>query len=115
MDVLHAPEDLIDEELNMVVAETLSFDNLVEVGAHQRGHEVDIGEAVHRFGRGEDVQQPNDVLVIHVLEHPQLSVRPFGVDGGLERPGQLLDGHLGEGTIPLTVGRVIGTANLIKK
>ena len=30
--------------------------------------------------------------MIHVLEHPQFPVGPLGVDGGLERPGQLLDG-----------------------
>ena len=30
----------------------------------------------------------------HVLEHPELPVGPLGVDGRLEGPGQLLDGHL---------------------
>lgn len=32
--------------------------------------------------------------MFHVLQQPQLSVRPLGVDDGLEGPRQLLDGDL---------------------
>jgi hypothetical protein len=32
--------------------------------------------------------------MVHVLEHAQLPVCSLGVDGALEGPGQLLDGHL---------------------
>jgi len=35
-----------------------------------------------------------DVLVLHVLQQPQLPVGPAAVDQGLERPGQLLHRHL---------------------
>ncbi len=34
------------------------------------------------------------ILVFHVFKEPQFSVRALGVDDGLERPGQLLDGDL---------------------
>ena len=33
------------------------------------------------------------VFMVHVLEHSEFPVSSFGVDGGLEGPGQLLDGH----------------------
>ena len=36
--VLHATDDLVDEELNMVVGKLLRLDDVVQVGAHQVGH-----------------------------------------------------------------------------
>ena len=48
--------------------------------------------------------------MVHVLQHPQLPVGPLGVDGTLEGPGQLLDGHLVERA--LVEEGVIGTADL---
>ena len=59
VDVLHAPEDLVDEKLDVVVRESLSLNDGVEVGAHQGSHQVQIGERVDRRRRREHVQQTN--------------------------------------------------------
>ena len=40
VDVLHAPEDLVDEELDVVVRQLLRFDDVVEVGSHEVGHHI---------------------------------------------------------------------------
>jgi len=37
---LESTENLVDEKLNVVVTQTLSFDNVVKVGAHQVRHHV---------------------------------------------------------------------------
>ena len=50
--------------------------------------------------------------MVHVLEHSQLSVGPLGVDGRLEGPGELLDGHLAEGAVLLPQLGVGGRADL---
>ena len=53
------------------------------------------------------------VFVGHVFEHSEFPVGPFGVNGGLERPGQLLDGHShGTRAVGQQVLAVGGTANL---
>ena len=40
VDVFHSPEYLIDEKLYVVVAKPLSLDDDVEVGSHQRSHQI---------------------------------------------------------------------------
>ena len=44
VDVLHASEDLVDEELDVIVAQLLRFHNVVQVRSHQMGDEVDVRE-----------------------------------------------------------------------
>ena len=61
VDVLHAPEDLVDEELDVVVRQLLRFDDVVEVGAHEVGHEVEIAELGQSRGGGEHVLQSDDL------------------------------------------------------
>ena len=50
--------------------------------------------------------------MVHVLEHSEFPVGPLGVDGGLEGPGQLLDGHLGEGAVLQSAFRIRRRADL---
>ena len=50
--------------------------------------------------------------MVHMLEHPQFPVRPLSVDGGLEGPGQLLDGDLQAGSVLLHCLGVGGAADL---
>ena len=61
VDVLHAPENLVDEELDVVVGELLRLDDVVEVGAHEVRDEVEVVE-LGKIRRGsEDVLQPDDL------------------------------------------------------
>ncbi|TNN34740.1 hypothetical protein EYF80_055097 [Liparis tanakae] len=43
---LQAPEDLVDQELDVVVRQLLALHDVVEVGAHQVGHQVPVGQEV---------------------------------------------------------------------
>ena len=61
VNVLHAPEDLVDEELDVVVAQLLRLHDVVEVGAHQVRHQVHVGELAQVLGRGEHVEQADDL------------------------------------------------------
>ena len=45
------------------------------------------------------------IFMMHVLQHAKLPVRSFGMNGGLERSGQLLNGHLSIGR--LVLGRAV--------
>lgn len=112
VDVFHASEDLIDQKLDVVVGQSLSLDNVVQVGPHQVGDQVHVDKLVQGFAGRKDIQQANDVFMVHVLEHSQLSVRPLGVDGRLEGPGQLLDGHFQAGSVSELRHGVGGTADL---
>ena len=38
MSILHAADDLVDEELDVVVGKLLSLDDVVQVSSHQVGH-----------------------------------------------------------------------------
>lgn len=95
VDVLQAAQHLIDEELHVVVGQSLCANDVVQVGAHQMGHQVDLLKSFERFAVVESVQQADDVLVVHVLQQPQFAERSLGMGGRLEGPVQLLDGHLG--------------------
>lgn len=45
-------------------------------------------------GDGDEFRESHKNTIILYLQHPQLSVGPFGVHSWLKRPCQLLDGHL---------------------
>ena len=51
VDVLHASENLVDEELDMVVGQLLRFDDVIEVCAHEVSDEVEIAELGQGRGR----------------------------------------------------------------
>ena len=40
MDVLHPPDNLVDQELDVVIRELLGPDDVVEVSPHQVSHHV---------------------------------------------------------------------------
>ena len=86
MDVLHAAEDLVDQELDVVVRQLLSLDNVVQVGPHQRADQVHVSEVVQRRAGGEHVQKVDDLKIenknIVGIKYrrigSQLDVRPRG-------------------------------------
>ena len=63
IEVLHAAEDLVDQELDVVVRQFLSLDNVVQVGPHQRADQVHVSEVVQRRAGGEHVQQVDDLKI----------------------------------------------------
>ena len=68
VDVLHAPEDLVDEELDVVVGELLRLDDVVEVRAHEVGDEVEVAELGQSRRGSEDVLQPDDLKTRYIIE-----------------------------------------------
>lgn len=61
MDVLKPAEDLVGEVADMVVAEVLRLEELVQVRLHQRLHNVDGLELFHGR-RPQDVQYRYDLV-----------------------------------------------------
>ena len=59
MNILHPPDNLVDQELDVVIGELLGLDDVVEVCPHEVGHHVHIRELVKRALGREAVQQPN--------------------------------------------------------
>ena len=50
--------------------------------------------------------------MVHVFQHPQLSVGSLGVNGGLERSGDLLDGNTQVPAVSTPFGGVIRRTDL---
>ena len=50
--------------------------------------------------------------MVHVFQHPQFSVGSLGVNGRLERSGDLLDGNTQVPTVSTPFGAVIGGTDL---
>ena len=50
--------------------------------------------------------------MVHVLQHPQFSVGSLGVNGRLERSGDLLDGDTEVSTVSTPFGGVISRTDL---
>ena len=61
MDVLETAQHLVNEKANMIVAKTLTLDNLVEIGAHQLIDEIHLGEGVQRRRWCKHIQQTDDL------------------------------------------------------
>ena len=59
MNIFHPPDNLVDQELDVVIGELLGLDDVVEVCPHEVGHHVHIRELIQRALGGEAVQQPN--------------------------------------------------------
>ena len=78
--ILHAADDLVDEELDVVVGKLLRLDDVVQVSTHQVGHldtvdwvrkkghfyHVDISKLVKRVLRCEAVEKSNDLKVAYI-------------------------------------------------
>lgn len=61
MNILHSPEDLVDEKLDVVVAKLLGFDDVVQVRAHEVSHQVDVRELAQVLGGAEHIQKANNL------------------------------------------------------
>lgn len=48
---LQPTQQLVDKELNMLIAQCLTFDDVIQVGAHQGRHEVPAGSGVRAESR----------------------------------------------------------------
>ena len=77
VDVLHAPENLVDEELDVVVGELLRLDDVVEVGAHEVRDKVEIAELGQRCRGSEDVLQPDDLKSKFPLKLNQVPINDW--------------------------------------
>jgi len=101
VDVLQTAQDLVDQKLDMIIRQFLRAYYVVQIGVHQVGHHVHLLELIQRIGGlswMKDIQQTNNVLVIHVLQQPQFPIGALRMDRRLEGPGKLLDGHLRAGS-----------------
>jgi len=78
--VLHALEDLIHDELVMDILENLLPDGVVEVCFHVLKDEI----KVFVIFRTDDVQQFNDIVVVELMQVAYLAVGTLCVDGMLE-------------------------------
>ena len=63
VNVLEAPENLIKEVANVVIAQPLRLKQLVEVSLHETLNDVDVLHCVHRGGP-ENVPDVNNVFMI---------------------------------------------------
>ena len=84
--ILHAADDLVDEELDVVVGKLLSLDDVVQVSSHQVGHldtvdwvrkkgyyyHVDISKLVKCVLRCEAVEKSNDLKVAYISKNKKL-------------------------------------------
>lgn len=94
VNIFKTPKDLVHQKLNMIIRQLLCANNVVEVGAHQMCHKVHLLEGLQRIiARMKNIQQANNVLVIHVLQHSQLTICAFGVHRRVEWTRQLLYGN----------------------
>ena len=80
MQVLHALEDLIHDELVMDILENLLPDGVVEVCFHVLKDEI----KVFVIFRTDDVQQFDDIVVVELMQVAYLAVGTLCVDGMLE-------------------------------
>ena len=61
LSILHAADDLVDEELDVVVGKLLSLDDVVEVSAHEVSDHIHVTKLVQAALWREAVQQTNDL------------------------------------------------------
>ena len=92
VDVFEAPENLIEEVANVVITESLSLEQLVQVSLHQALDNVDITETVD-VDWTEDVADVDDILVLEPVEDLDLPESSLAVSLMLKR-ADLLDGNL---------------------
>ena len=93
VEVLDAAQYLVEEELDVVLGEHLrTGDDLVQVGLHELGENVDLVEEVGH-GRLEHVDRVQDVVVLEHAEHLDLAEDALGRDDRLEDVGHLFERH----------------------
>uniref|UniRef100_A0A0K8RI04 Putative mitogen-activated protein kinase n=1 Tax=Ixodes ricinus TaxID=34613 RepID=A0A0K8RI04_IXORI len=92
MNVFEAPQDLVEEVADVVVAQLLRLEQLVQVSLHQALHNVDIFHLVD-CGCPDDVSDVYNIFVLKPCEDLDLPQCPLAVGLVLEW-GNLLDGLL---------------------
>ena len=92
MDVLKTAEDLIEKVTNVVITESLSLEQLVEVCLHQALDNVDILQGVNA-GRSQDISDINDIFMVKPVKDLDLPQGPLAVGLMFERT-YLLDCYL---------------------
>lgn len=107
VNVLQTAKHLVNKELNVIVGQSLRANDVVQIGAHQMGHQVDVGEGLQGVTMVESVEKSDDVLMVHVLEQTELAERSLCMSRRLEGTVKFLDRNLG------IVGRVDGGAERI--
>ena len=94
VDVLHAAEQLVQEELVVLGREVVvGLDYLVEVGLHELEDDVNVAELAARW-REHDMLDPDDVRVAQEAEQLDLAEDAGGVGDVLEDVIDLLDGDV---------------------
>ena len=84
---------MVGEKNDLILAELLCLEHVIQVGAHQIRGEINVVETLGRVGAAEQVQQLNNVIVVDMLEQSNLSVGAFRMYVGGKRFGQLFDRH----------------------
>ena len=92
VDVLEAPENLVEKVANVVITESLGLEQLVEVSLHQALDNVDITETVD-VDWTEDVADIDDILVLEPVEDLDLPEGSLAVSL-MFKWADLLDGYL---------------------
>ena len=94
VDVLHAAEQLVQEELVVLGREVVvGLDYLVEVGLHELEDDVNVAELAARW-REHDMLDPDDVRVAQEAEQLDLAEDAGGVGDVFEDVVNLLDGDV---------------------
>lgn len=93
VDVLEGGEDLVGKVLEMLIGEDLSArDNLMEVGIHETGDNVNVLEVWAGSRRNVDVFDGDDVVVLEVAEKFHFAECSFAVDDVFDDARYLLYG-----------------------
>ena len=92
VDILEAPENLIEEVADVVIAESLSLEQLVQVSLHQALDNVDITETVN-VNWTENISDVYDIFMLEPVQDLDLPEGSLAVSLVLER-ADLLDGDL---------------------
>ena len=92
VDVLETPQYLVEEVTDVIIAQSLGLQQLVEICLHQTLDNVDVSKALHSE-RSEDVPDVDDILVLEPVEYLDFSQGSLAVGLVLKR-ADLLDGDL---------------------
>ena len=97
MQVVHAAERLVEDELDVLVGPALEGlgepHHLGQVPLAHVQHHPEVGE-LGRVRGLENRHAANDVDVVRLSQDGDLPQRPLGIDNRVEHPFDALEGHL---------------------
>lgn len=99
VNVLKTAQHLIDQKLYVIVCQTLRSNYVVQISTHQMRNEINLLERLQCIPVIKSIQQPDDVLMIHVLQQPKLAKCPLSVSRRLKWTIKLLDCNFGASLI----------------